>query len=718
MLRGVSFWGSLPFQMKWSNWIKQNEKVFQRRAFCYRSNRKAWLVPSNECEVSKSIMNLYTWNKRISSINNSNNNNSNIHNIEEDPFFVNPLRKLICVGCGEFLQCTKENKSGFVPASVYEKYSNGRMKTYTKIKGQEVESVPDGIQVDVNNGPHFRMKTKLILCKRCYRLQNYKKLDGTCEVDQQRIEQIKKYRKEIIKNLEDTQRGKKKIMNHTNSNTIDNKNNNNVDEEVQNNEEDSSHLLEKRYINIYEKKEIMKKRKEGKKMDLEKMELSTAKYIEADRNHLMNMIIKKMKKKSLVLYIIDITNIENTILPELYIGCKNKDVNIIWLVNKVDCLPKFVNLDNVKVWFRNLIRQIKNSHINDLIFISSLKFYNFAMLEERMKYYVNLEEGTDIYIVGCVNVGKSTFVNAFLKYINYKHIGDIYNKRKKGGVTASNIPYTTLNFNFFKLKKNIQLIDTMGIPAKYQYASILYRDIDINSISINKRIQPFTYKLKEDSSIILGSLGYINLVYGDFCLLTFYISNKVTIHMCKKEKTQSFIEQKKCSFLYPPHVKEDFELLHPFVKHTIKLYGRDFESLDDIVLSDLGWFSLSGKGMKIIEVFVPKYVKVYRRPSMITDAVKHTQIDIFKFKSFRGRTNKVLRRKKKLIEELNNADPNRREFIKQITLKEEQKLLDKLKTKDNEESTSEKYKNLQKTDTPSNPSIYNPQDLKNVEHYL
>ncbi|SCM18297.1 GTP-binding protein, putative [Plasmodium berghei] len=803
----------------------------------------------------------------------TNDNNNNNLKIEHDPFYTNPLRKLSCIGCGQFLQTIDEKKSGYIPYNVYEKYTNGRLKFYTKVKGEEVDCVPDGIKVDVNNFLNYRVKTKIILCKRCYRLQHYKLSDTKCDVDVNRIENIIKCRtnlqeqirlnherkknnkninkstdyyknekinlgndhikfdqlkekdegqnqeqhfeknlnsvkndellksentdnnqiiverfeeeenvenpKELLGNYSDIYQGTKNIINNTkkcniksltfikkklhqnsieinqysdeqekydeiNENNFENIKNDQCEEKelcineqidsridnkksvcqnedeiniLENNTsevkyyEDSSYNIDKRFINIYEKKDILKKRNEIKRLDAEKMNISGAKYIEADRNNIMNNLIKKMKKKSLVLYIIDITNIENTILPELYIGCKNKDINIIWLVNKIDCLPKSTNLDIIKIWFRNMIRQIKNTHINDLIFISALKCYNYNILEERMKNYIDIDKGIDIYIVGCVNVGKSSFLNSFLKFINYKHIGDIYNKRKKGGVTVSNIPYTTLNYNVFKLKKDINIIDTIGIPTKYQYSSILYKDIDLNSIIINKKIQPFTYKLKDDYSIILGSLCYINLIYGNFALLTFYISNKVTIHMCRSEKIENFLEKKKCSFLYPPHVYSDFDLLKPFVKHTVKVLGKDYESIDDIVISDLCWFSITGRGIKIFEIYAPKNIKIYRRPSMINDGIKHTQVDVFKYKSYRGRTQKILKKKKKIIEQLDRQNPERRQDMKNLTLQKEQVQLESLHNFDDTNKMKESS-----TDTHS--IFADKNDMENIVHYL
>ncbi|VTZ70211.1 GTP-binding protein, putative [Plasmodium chabaudi chabaudi] len=790
------------------------------------------------------------------------NDNNNLK-IEQDPFYTNPLRKLSCIGCGQFLQTIDEKKSGYIPFNVYEKYTNGRLKFYTKVKGEEVDCIPDGIKVDVNNFLNYRVKTKIILCKRCYRLQHYKISDTKCDVDVNRIENIIKCRTDLQEQIRLNQERKKNNKNekknldndhakfghlkekhdeanqdpnfeqnlnsvkneellkseNTDSNeivadrgeekeatekpkelsdcysdisqgaknSIDNTNkcsvesltfikkklhknlintnqysekqekydeisennfeniknyqceekevciNEQIDSQMGNKKsvfqngdnsnilenntsevkyyEDSSYNIDKRFINVYEKKDILKKRNEIKRLDAEKMNISSAKYVEADRNNIMNNLIKKMKKKSLVLYIIDITNIENTILPELYIGCKNKDINIIWLVNKIDCLPKSTNLDIIKIWFRNMIRQIKNTHINDLIFISALKCYNYNILEERMKTYIDIDKGIDIYIVGCVNVGKSSFLNSFLKFINYKHIGDIYSKRKKGGVTVSNIPYTTLNYNVFKLKKDVNIIDTIGIPTKYQYSSILYKDIDLNSIIINKKIQPFTYKLKDDYSIILGSLCYINLIYGNFALLTFYISNKVTIHMCRSEKIENFLEKKKCSFLYPPHVYSDFDLLKPFVKHTVKVLGKDYESIDDIVISDLCWFSITGRGIKIFEIYAPKNIKIYRRPSMINDGIKHTQVDIFKYKSYRGRTPKILKKKKKIIEQLDRQNPERRQDMKNLTLQKEQSQLENLHNFDDTSKPNE-------SSTVPQSILADKADMENIVHYL
>ncbi|GAB67994.1 hypothetical protein PCYB_125600, partial [Plasmodium cynomolgi strain B] len=370
----------------------------------------------------------------------SSQNNSPL-TIEKDQFYINPLRKLTCIGCGEFLQTTDERKSGFVPFSVYEKYSNGRIKFYTKVKGEEVSSVPDGVKVDVNDFPSFRVKTKIILCRRCYRLQHYKCSNTQCEVDTNRIENIIKCRTELqeevkrrrkggtpkrsssstqtepdehaslgrtspsganptmelshargmspvcedaplkgdrnegapsegdpsegdpsegdspaqmsypmgtrsVKNevnklLEQVVRGRKhqrgkhqrgevahrkkaqkggstaegNIPNDRFTQVEEEKKQKSVTDEagrVSNNQMedagvtsrgekyyyDPSYSIDQRSVNIYEKKDILKKRNDMKKLDVEKMQVSTGKYVQGDRNEVMNNLIKKMKRKS------------------------------------------------------------------------------------------------------------------------------------------------------------------------------------------------------------------------------------------------------------------------------------------------------------------------------------------------------------------------------------------------------------------------------------
>lgn len=63
---------------------------------------------------------------------------------------------------------------------------------------------------------------------------------------------------------------------------------------------------------------------------------------------------------------------------------------------------------------------------------------------------------------------------------------------------------------------------------------------------------------------------------------------------------------------------------------SISVYGGKGFAYDDISIGGLGWFSVAGSGLKIIEVWVPKGVKVFRRPSMLPKQIRSTGVDEFR----------------------------------------------------------------------------------------
>jgi len=55
-------------------------------------------------------------------------------------------------------------------------------------------------------------------------------------------------------------------------------------------------------------------------------------------------IASKIRKSSLVLHVIDLMDFESSITPELYLACRNRDLPVIFVLTKIDCLPKGANL--------------------------------------------------------------------------------------------------------------------------------------------------------------------------------------------------------------------------------------------------------------------------------------------------------------------------------------------------------------------------------------
>ncbi|CBZ52891.1 Predicted GTPases (ISS), related [Neospora caninum Liverpool] len=482
-----------------------------------------------------------------------------------------------CPGCGAELQTEDPSRQGFVSAEKKEEWYSGRWKSLPKAKGVEVDSVPDGVEVITVKSPRFRKRTRLLLCRRCYRIQMYKQLDGQWEA---------------AANAQDAL--------------------------------------------------------------LPSLEPETV----------VNAIVKTMKKDSVVLKLVDVCDLESSVVPELFQACRSKRLHVIWLINRIDCLPRTAQKREVKEWVRRMVRQIDNVHIDDCILVSSATGEGFEDLERRLEHLlvpapggVSAVEGRRIYVVGRVNAGKSTFVTRFLKFINYKHAGTIFMKRASGGVTRSAMPGTTLSFLPFGLPKDFKLIDTPGIPSRHQVTSLLRFAADLYSIVPSKRLQPITYAVTEGKSLLIGAMARIDLAQGSTALITCYFSHKITLHICKTVKAADLLSRKACTFLYPPHLPAGFDRLQPLVRHSVKVHAGNSTAYDDISIAGLGWISVAGAaGPKELHVWAPQGVKIFRRPAMLPLQIRTTGVEDFHGKSPRARGPRINAKKKRMVEALRDQE--------------------------------------------------------------
>ncbi len=112
--------------------------------------------------------------------------------------------------------------------------------------------------------------------------------------------------------------------------------------------------------------------------------------------------------------------------------------------------------DKLKNW---LLEMAKDAGIKvfDVYLISSKKGYHLDEFAMRME---TERKNKDIYVVGVTNVGKSTFINQFIK----RSTG------VKEAITTSYFPGTTLGFINIPLDDKSALIDTPGIMNTYQMA--------------------------------------------------------------------------------------------------------------------------------------------------------------------------------------------------------------------------------------------------------
>lgn len=59
---------------------------------------------------------------------------------------------------------------------------------------------------------------------------------------------------------------------------------------------------------------------------------------------IISQLVYQIRPNSIIIYVLDLTNIEVTMLPELYIALSNKKLEVIFVLNKSDVLPHGTSL--------------------------------------------------------------------------------------------------------------------------------------------------------------------------------------------------------------------------------------------------------------------------------------------------------------------------------------------------------------------------------------
>lgn len=278
-------------------------------------------------------------------------------------------------------------------------------------------------------------------------------------------------------------------------------------------------------------------------------------------------ILKDVNKtKDLVLYIIDLLNIDKD-LNDIRKYINNK---MLLVLNKRDILPKSIKDEKLINYFKNM-----NLNFQDIIVISTNKNYNIDLLLSKVKKY---KTSRNVYVVGNTNVGKSTLINKLIK--NYSD--------NRSDLTISPLPSTTLNMIKIVLNEDLTLIDTPGLVDRGNIVN--YIDIDmLKIINPKKEIKPKTYQIKANQSIIIEDLVRIDYKDNSKNSLTIYISNELKIKRLNSSKHDELKDL----------CKKEIEVGY----------------LEDLVIPGLGFIRIIEKAN--VDVYVNKEIDVYTRKSVI-----------------------------------------------------------------------------------------------------
>lgn len=299
-------------------------------------------------------------------------------------------------------------------------------------------------------------------------------------------------------------------------------------------------------------------------------------------------------REALIVKIVDIFDFNGSWLPGLhrFVG-KN---NILLIGNKVDVLPKAVKKTKLINWMKYEASQLGLKPL-DVFLMSATKGDSIKEVAEAIEHYRN---GRDVYVVGCTNVGKSTFINRIIK--EYSGEDDV--------ITTSHFPGTTLDVIEIPMDDGKAIIDTPGIINNHQMAHFVDKR-DVRLITPNKEIKPKIYQLNEGQSMFFGGLARLDYLSGGRRSFTCYVANELPIHRTKVDKADDLYKNHLGEMLAPPR-KDQLNTFPKLVRQEISIK----EGKTDIVFSGLGWVTVNEPGAKVA-TYVPKGVHVFIRKSLI-----------------------------------------------------------------------------------------------------
>ncbi|MGG0739971.1 ribosome biogenesis GTPase YqeH [Niallia taxi] len=300
------------------------------------------------------------------------------------------------------------------------------------------------------------------------------------------------------------------------------------------------------------------------------------------------------RSDSLIVKIVDIFDFNGSWLPGLHrFTGKNK---VLLIGNKVDLLPKSVNKQKVINWMKKEAKDL-GLRPADVFLVSAQKGQSINEVLEAIEYH---REGKDVYVVGCTNVGKSTFINSVLKEVS----------GEENIITTSHFPGTTLDIIEIPLSDGKALVDTPGIINHHQMAHFVDKR-DLKVITPKKEIKSKVFQLNEGQTLFFGGLARFDFTSGDRHSFVCYFSNELDIHRTKTENADALYEKHAGEMLTPPK-RDEMEHFPKLIKHefTIK------EPKTDIVFSGLGWITVNEPNIKV-SVYVPQGVHAMIRKSLI-----------------------------------------------------------------------------------------------------
>lgn len=298
-------------------------------------------------------------------------------------------------------------------------------------------------------------------------------------------------------------------------------------------------------------------------------------------------------KDGMVVKIVDIFDFNGSWISGLHRFVGQKDILLIG--NKSDLLPQSINPNRVINWMKKEANKLGLKPV-DVLLVSAFKGHG---MEEALTAIDTFRRGKDVYVVGCTNTGKSTFINQIIK--GATGMSEV--------ITTSHFPGTTLDIVEIPMDDGKAIYDTPGVINDHQIAHHLDEQ-DLKVITPKKELKTKVFQLNAEQTLYIGGLARFDFISGERSSFMVYVSNNLQIHRTKLENADALYEKHKGVMLSPPSEKS-VETMPPLVRHEFSIK----KDKTDIVISGLGWITVQQPG--VVAVHAPRGVNVILRPSLI-----------------------------------------------------------------------------------------------------
>lgn len=349
------------------------------------------------------------------------------------------------------------------------------------------------------------------------------------------------------------------------------------------------------------------------KYGVQEQERVRHKLITKDPATILNTLKDKIPSRSIIVLVVDLIDFEGSLIEGVLELIKTKRAGLVLVANKCDILPKHYHYDRIHAWVKERITGFLGE--NKVSVVSSRSGEGMKRVISLLKKLHEERPQSNVYVLGCTNSGKSSFINKLQKLtwdlpeekFRALHVTD--------SVTASSLPGTTLDFVQVKCRSlDFDIYDTPGIPSLTQITNFENLS-DPQTLIPSKRITPVNFNMLPGISLWLGALARIDMIEGLNKYMTVFGSPLLTVHRTQTEKADKVYLNQAGKLLRPAF--KDPELVN-FVKERYELNCEDFNRASkDLLIHGLGWVSITGSGSIVFDVISPFKVGLTLRPPLM-----------------------------------------------------------------------------------------------------